>query len=217
MLKFTEIFTPAKILEETDSSVNGKITVVKSLGWGIYFQVGGLTQSGGVVKSIWKTTLKKIRKSGHTPRKILILGLGGGSLAELCANIWPDAHMVGVDLDEIIVNLGKKYLNLGNKTIDIIISDAFTYVRKIARDKNKYDLVITDLYVGQEFPVIFESDRFLKNVKEIITNGGIAVFNRLYFDDKRSKSQKFGKKLSKYFNNVEYFFPEANLMLICSK
>ena len=49
-------------LEEASSPVNGKISVMKSIGYGTYFQVGNLTQSGGVMYDIWKTTSKRLNR-----------------------------------------------------------------------------------------------------------------------------------------------------------
>ena len=48
---------------------------------GIYIQANGLTQSGGIVESIWKSTLRQIKAKDIN--SILILGLGGGTLAKL--------------------------------------------------------------------------------------------------------------------------------------
>ena len=52
-----------KVLAKYESPINGKVEVIKSIAWGTYVQVGGLTQSGGVVYDVWKTTLKKIQKT----------------------------------------------------------------------------------------------------------------------------------------------------------
>ena len=49
-----------KIFEVKHSKFNKNIKVIKSLGLGTYIQVNGLTQSGGVVESIWKYSFKKL-------------------------------------------------------------------------------------------------------------------------------------------------------------
>lgn len=212
-----DFFKGVTVLEEVTSPVNGKISVVKSLGLGTYFQVGDLTQSGGIVYEIWRTTLKKIKSKVSEPGSILILGLGGGNCAKLSRKLWPFGQITGVDFDEVIVNLGKKYLGLGDVNADIVVSDAYEFIEKSVTEKKEYDLVIVDLYVGQEFPVVFESDVFLQNIDKILSRNGVAVFNRLYFADKRPQTVKFGNNLEKIFGKVEYFYPEANVMLICNK
>lgn len=212
-----DFFKGVTVLEEVTSPVNGKISVVKSLGLGTYFQVGDLTQSGGIVYEIWRTTLKKIKSKVSEPGSILILGLGGGNCAKLSRKLWPFGQITGVDFDEVIVNLGKKYLGLGDVNADIVVSDAYEFIEKSVTEKKEYDLVIVDLYVGQEFPVVFESDIFLQNIDKVLSRNGVAVFNRLYFADKRPRTVKFGNNLEKIFGKVEYFYPEANVMLICNK
>ena len=216
-MKIKDLLSGVVTLEEADSPINGKISVVKSLGYGTYLQVGNLTQSGGVVFGIWKNTLSKIKTHINEPQNILILGLGGGSCAKISRKLWPYSIITGVDFDKTIVELGVRYLDLGKDSAEIVVSDAFEFVEKAVGDKKIYDLITIDLFVGQEYPVVFEGDDFLVNVKSILSDSGIAVFNRLFFDEKRSQSMNFGEKLEKYFSKVEYFYPEANVMMICNK
>ncbi|KKR69202.1 MAG: hypothetical protein UU12_C0046G0006, partial [Candidatus Woesebacteria bacterium GW2011_GWA2_40_7b] len=116
-----------KILEERESKYNGHLRVVKNIGLGTYIQAEGLTQSGGIVETIWKSTLKRIHKSLATNHKTLILGLGGGTVAKLIRKLWPKAKITGVDIDPLIVELGKKYLGMGKYDVDIQIADALRF------------------------------------------------------------------------------------------
>ena len=97
------LFTGVKILEEVESKANGKIVVVKRLGFGTYIQVEGLTQSGSVVYDVWRSTLRKVKKSKIPIKNILILGLGGGSTAIISRKYWPNSNITGVDVDPVIV------------------------------------------------------------------------------------------------------------------
>ena len=193
-----------KILEERKSKFNGDIKVLRSLGCGTYIQVNNLTQSGGVVEAIWKETLRKIRK--EKIKSVLILGLGGGTVAKLAKKYWPESEITGIEIDPMIVELGKKYLGL--KNTKIIIQDAYDYIKK---NKEKYDFVIVDLYVGDEFPKKFEDEKFLKK----LTKNKLVIFNRLYFGEKRKEAVKFGNKLERIFSKVNWFYPQANLMFLC--
>lgn len=194
-----------KILEERNSKYNGNLRVVKSFGLGTYIQSEGLTQSGGVVKGIWKQTLKKVHRSLSNVENVLILGLGGGTVAKLIRKSWPDAKTKGVDIDPLIVELGKKYLGLDDNDIDIKIQDAAVPV------SDKFDLVIVDLYQGDKFPEKFEEEKFLK----MLGKNKFVVFNRLYYKEKKVLAEEFGEKLKKVFKHVEYFYPEANMMFFC--
>ena len=195
-----------KILAERKSKFNGNLRVIRSLGLGTYIQSDGLTQSGGVVEGIWKRTLKRIRNSKFEIQNCLILGLGGGTVAKLLRKYWPKAKITGIDIDSEIVDLGNKYLGLGEVDLDIKIQDAGQEIL------GSFDLTVVDLYNGDRFPSKFETKKFLS----CLTDSKIVVFNRLFYKDKRGPAMEFGEKLKKIFRNVEYYYPGVNVMFICS-
>lgn len=178
---------------------------------GIYIQAGGLTQSGGIVESIWKSTLRQVKDKNIG--EVLILGLGGGTLAKLLRNKYPKARITGIEIDPQMIELGKKYLDLDKYNIDIKVIDARKY------KLGQYDLIIVDMYNGDNFPKEFESDEFLKKLTKFKT----VIINRLYFGDKRPETVRFGNRLEKIYKQslplrgkkVTWFYPEANLMFIC--
>jgi spermidine synthase len=213
-----------KIVEKVVSPINGEMLVIKSLAFGTYIQVDGLTQSGGVVSDVWRTTLKKVKGSHFTKvsrdkkrqevERCLILGFGGGSAAKLVRKFWPEAEITGVDVDPIIVELGKKYLKFGDEKVKVEIGDAekvLTYNLK----PNTYNLILVDMYVGHNVPLKFETDKFIKLVKSKLSQKGIAVFNRLYYGEKRPLAMKFMEKLENNFKEVYPVYPEANVMFVC--
>lgn len=206
-----------RVLEEVHSPINGKLTVVKDLAWGIHIKAGGLTQSGGIAKTVSKTAIKKVKKMGLRVDSALVLGLGGGSAAVLIRKYWRDAKITGVDIDPLMVELGKKYLGLKGKGVRVVIEDAYDFVAKLSNDSpNKYDLIFVDLYIGDKFPKKFEKKSFLEGVKKLLKRGGVVVFNRLYYGEKRIEAVKFGQMLEKEFKNVKVVLPEANSVFLCT-
>lgn len=208
------MFIGSKVIKTVDSKINGKVEVIKSLAFGTYITVGGLTQSGGIVYEIWKKTLRKVKRQKKEIKNCLILGLGGGSVSDLISKFWPTVKIIGVEIDPMMADLGKEFLDLKNTNIKI--SDAFNYCLTAIKQKEKYDLVVVDLYVGDKFPDKFDSLKFVNLTKKILSEDGIIIFNKLYYREKRKESLDFAKKVEEVYKNVEYFYPEANLMLICS-
>ena len=230
----------SKILAVGHSVVNGELTVVKDLAWGTHILAEGLTQSGGIAELIWKSTFKKINAKKKNAKSVLILGLGGGGIAKLVRKHWPKVKMVGVDIDPVIVNLGRKYMKLDKYGVEIVIADAFDFVgakskapnyakatlgRQRAKKQTKpttthqpqpttYDLICVDMYVGDEYPKKFESQDFIEGVKKLVAADGVAIFNRLYYGEKRKEAVKFGNVLEKIFSKVEVVYPEANVMFL---
>lgn len=203
-----------KILDSVKSKFNGNLRVVKSLGLGTYIQANGLTQSGGVVETIWKSTLgrvNQISKNKVSINDICILGVGGGTLIKLLRKKYKDSNIIGYEIDEKMISLGKRYLNLDDYNADIRIED----VNNVKLDKNSFDLLIVDMYSGDNFPKEFEDIKFLNKIKNSVKKNGLIVINRLYYGDKRPDTVKFGHKLEKIFKIVTWHYPVANLMFIC--
>lgn len=210
------MFGLVKILEERDSSFNGKVQVVKTLE-GVRIVAGGLSQSGFLVKKIWNIALKSIFQERKNVRRVLILGLGGGSSAEVVANYWPDSKITGVDIDHLIIELGKKYLNLSEiKNLKIIESDAQFWINKVSNNK-KFDLILVDIYQGSLIPKDYNKIKFIKSLEGLLSVGGIVAFNQRGGEDQRLKHKQSLTMYKKVFPVIKTITPEANIISICFK
>jgi len=199
-------------LAEKNSPVNGHLVVIRDLTWGTYIMAGGLTQSGGVAKNIWDTVLKKVKGREGEMASCLILGLGGGSIAKIVRRLWKNSGIVGVEIDPMMVELGEQYLGLKEVGVNQKITDASDFLKE---NRETFDLICVDTYVGDAYPQKFEEEDFLVLIKGHLQKQGMVIFNRLYYGEKRPLAMKFLKKLEKVFGKVEIVFPEANVMFIC--
>lgn len=213
----TNLLEGRVVLEKVNSKVNGELAVVRDLSYGVYIHGGGLPQSGGLAEMIWKSSLNKIRSTKFEIRNCLIVGLGGGSIAKLVRRNWPEARITGVDIDQVIVDLGKKYMGLDKHDVEIIIADAEEAIKnpKYKILNTKYDLVCFDTYVQANFPEKFEKAEFIKAVKNLLSENGVAVFNRLFGPNDRDSAVGFEKILLTVFSKVDRYYPEANIMFAC--
>ncbi len=214
MTKLQDFLAGRLILEEAQSAINGKLTVVKEIAWGTHIMAGGITQSGGIAQDIWKRVFRHVAQKDF--KSTLIIGLGGGGIAKLIAKNWPEAKITGVEIDPVIVKLGKKYLGLDKLNLKIILEDGVRFCNQEAAKKKTYDLICIDTYIGQNFPNKFQSVKFLKTIKSLVTRDGIVIFNRLYYQEKIQEAHLFQEKLEEIFPKVEVIKPEANIMFVCS-
>lgn len=127
-----------------DSKFNGQIKLTKNWRGQYSVWVGGFEQSGPVyVEKIWRDGLKRVP---FVPKKVLILGLGCGTLVKLISKKWPRAKITGVEIDPVMINLGKKYFRLGEfPNLKIILSDAREF-----KPTRPFDLVLSDTYIGNK-------------------------------------------------------------------
>lgn len=213
MKNLADILVNRKVFAEYESEHNGHMQVVSDLAWGMHIQADGLTQTAGVVNSMWKSFFKQVKNIGEV-KSCLILGLGGGTVAKLIRKKYSDAQITGVDIEPIFVEWGEKYFDMKDLKIKTIIKDAYKFVQS---NKQHFDLIVIDIYQGREYPSKFEDEKFLKHIMRLLSDDGKAVFNRLYFGDKRPDAMRFLKKLEKVFSQVDPMYPEANVMFVCKK
>jgi len=213
-----KIFFGGELIEEIESPINGKIQVLEQLSGKKFIRVGGITQSGGMVDKIWEKVLADLHCSLFNIHNSLILGLGCGTVAELLAKKWPDIRITGIEIDPKMIEIGKKYFNLGKiPNLEIFKGDAISLVKnpKFIVHNSKFNLILVDFYLGQDFPVQAENERFLKNLKKILTKNGLIIFNRLNFGKHKKNTTAFFKKLKSQFQKVKTIKTGFNLFFVC--
>ena len=99
------------IVEEFESKFSGKIAVKKiwEWGWQYYVTTDNLTQSGGLIGDLWKPIISNIQ---CLMSNVLILGLATGTLAKLINKKFKNAKITGIEIDPVMINIGKKYFDL---------------------------------------------------------------------------------------------------------
>ena len=209
--------TTGKIVFETTSPINGKIQVIEDV-FGRRLVVEGLTQSGGQVKRVWKKALETISNFQFPISNILILGLGAGTLAKLISQKWQGVKITAVEIDPKIVEIGKKYFDLDKiPKLKIVLADAAQFVSKLEIKNLKFEIIFTDLYLGDQFPPQCETINFLKNLKSLLASPGLVVLNRLYYKDHRHKTEKFLDRLGRIFKTIKRKKVGGNLLVFAQK
>ncbi len=192
---------PRTVLETT-SSISGSIKIVEHLGKNRLY-VGKMLQSGGLLEGVWKKVLANIESPVSS---ILILGLGGGTVAKQMAVKWPGSKIMGIEIDPVIVKLGKKYFGLSDiPGLGIVIEDAADWVKKAAKERVRFDLILVDLYLNDEIPERCRSEAFLNTVKKLLNKKGVAVFNQL-------RAKKKEREIEERIKNLQKLFPQAKLL-----
>ena len=100
-------------------------------------------------------------------------------------------------------------MEFDDKKVKIVIADGVDAItKKKYKIKNKkYDLICVDTYVADEFPEKFENTKFVLAVKDLLEKDGVAVFNRLYYGEKRALAEKFekdAKMVQKYWDEMKW-------------
>jgi len=103
--------------------------------------------------------------------KVLILGLGGGSLANEMLKRGFEVDVC--ELDQRIVNVARDYFSL-SKQVQVISDDARHFIRF---NKKKYDLVVFDVFLGEENPNHVFTTESMEETNAMLTDGGMLIVN----------------------------------------
>ena len=109
------------------------------------------------------------------PRNILILGLGGGSLAKYCLRHLPAAHVESVEIDADVISLGEYfYVPPCSRRFKITHGDAADFIAQTSQD---YDVIIADAFDGRGVAPSSRGALYYEQVRSRLREGGIMVAN----------------------------------------
>ncbi len=112
-------------------------------------------------------------------RRVLILGLGGGSVARLLRALAPRAHIVAIEFDPEVVRAARDAFDLGALDLEVIVDDARAHLE---RERRRFDLVVDDVFVGQGRRVhkpAWLPEPGLPRAAQRVAPGGLLVSNAL--------------------------------------
>lgn len=141
------------------------------------------------------------------PKKILVIGLGGGTLPKTLSRILPNAEIDSVEIDPAVTKVAKKYFGfLPSSKIRVYEDDGRVFVKKAGKKGIKYDMVMLDAYDHEYIPEHLLTREFLTEVRKIMTNDGVLTANThstsgLYAHESTTYAAVFGSFYNLKYNN----------------
>ena len=125
--------------------------------------------------------LIKVFRYVKNPNRILILGLGAGTLASYCLRTFKTTKVDAVEIVPQLEEIGHKYFGLPySENLKVYNQDAYEYVME---NKTVYDIIIVDVFDKRGFVSNFVKEKFYKKVSESITETGCMAQN-IIIDEK---------------------------------
>ncbi len=116
------------------------------------------------------------------PERMLMIGLGGGTISTLLARLFPDLRMDIVELDPAVLRVARNYFNFKPAPgAQVHIQDGRVFVRRRLLQQQieaqKYDLIILDAFTGDYIPAHLMTKEFLQDIKALLAPGGVVLAN----------------------------------------
>lgn len=200
-------------IESTSSPFNAKLDVLLCKG---RFQLvtNNAIYSYGDLYTNYKRAFDKINLSNFDIKNVLVLGWGLGSIPFMLEEKFKKIyHYTAVEIDEEVLLLAHKYVTQYLKSpIESICSDAYAFVMQ---SDATYDMICMDVFVDDEVPEQFQHQAYLEQLKKMLGDNGILLFNRLYLTkkDKRSTRAFFENTFLSVFPDGDYLDVGGNWII----
>ena len=133
------------------------------------------------------------------PERILVIGLGGGSIPRVFEALYPEAHLDVVELDPAVVDVARRFFDYRpGKNTRIVTRDGRVFVKHaLLDDKARYDYIVLDAFNGDYIPEHLMTKEFLTECKRLLTDDGVLVANtfstsKLYDSESATYQAAFG-------------------------
>ncbi len=86
------------------------------------------------------------------PQRILVLGLGGGTVVHLLRRFFPLSHITCVERDKEHINIAQTFFKIPSKNVQLIHADAYDFLAERCLAENnkqkneKFDWIIDDVF-----------------------------------------------------------------------
>ena len=109
------------------------------------------------------------------PKRILMIGLGGGSISSYLGRHMPEAVIDTVEVDPGVIGAAKKYFGMRETArLRYLEGDGRVFLN---RNKEPYDLIVVDAFHGGYVPFHLLTREFYTLVRQRLAPGGAVVFN----------------------------------------
>ena len=109
------------------------------------------------------------------PKRVLIVGLGGGTIPSFLHKHYPKATIDVVDIDPVVVEVAKKFFGFREDAMmHAHVKDGRKFIEQC---KKPYDLIFLDAFGAESIPYHLATQEFLQAVRRALAPNGVVLAN----------------------------------------
>lgn len=114
------------------------------------------------------------------PRHIVMVGLGGGSLAKFCYRYLPHSRITVIEVRADVIALrGQFKVPADDARLQVVHADASAYLGQL---QGSADVLVIDGFDAAGLPPALASSRFYADCRRALVDGGVLVTNVFSYD-----------------------------------
>ncbi len=112
------------------------------------------------------------------PKRILVAGLGGGTIPMAMRDLFPNASIDVLEVDQAVLNVAEEFFGFReDDAMTAHVVDARVFIKRAGLRGEQYDYIVLDAFSGEYIPEHLLSKEFLEEVRAILTPDGVVVAN----------------------------------------
>lgn len=169
------------------------------------------TQDKSINQSYWSCVRDQTIRFCQDKKNpgVLLLGLGGNTIPNLISKTNPEIYFTIVEIDKAVIQACRDFFYLDKlPNYQLIQTDAYKLLEEKNAFKNKFDVIIVDVYIGKPPFVALESSQpgFISQVQKRLKPNGLIIFNWPgHNGEAREDSIKLQNYLRTIFRQVNSF------------
>jgi len=129
-----------------------------------------------------------LSKKTNQPIRALMLGLGGGTMAQHLFHTLPNLQITVVELRQAVIDCAYQYFQLPDEPeIEAVQADALEFIKE---NEHLYDVIIVDIFDAQGMPSALSDIQFQNNLWQSLNSPGLLIFNLWYQWDAKQANGK---------------------------
>lgn len=113
---------------------------------------------------------------GRIPERVLVMGLGGGTLPNFFRAAWPQARIDAVEIDPAVVKVAEQYFGLAqDERLRLHVGDGRAFIERAA--PGSYDLIVLDAFEDTVAPRHLTTLEFHRAVRAALKPDGLVTAN----------------------------------------
>ncbi|QBY04326.1 spermidine synthase [Thalassotalea sp. HSM 43] len=151
------------------------------------------------------------------PKRVLIIGLGGGTLSNTLAQMYPGIVIDNVEIDPAVIKVARKYFDFReSEQVKSYPQDGRIFIKRALRKEQQYDVVILDAFNGEYIPEHLLTKEFLQETQGVLSENGVLIANtfsssKLYDHETATYHAVFGS-----FYEIEKGFKRGNRVIVAT-